>query len=665
MAEAGEPAPGFGQAISRFFSSEEGTEEPRSIQAAVSPVAPTNGTYLNRIPPARKSAAEFIAAAAQPVAEAHQKNFESAWSDPVSMRSDCEDGWLYHRNVPEVALFGDYVARHMFGLRIFAGEISDDGEICESENATAKALVSQVRDDVGEQSSLMRKASTAIVVAGEFYLVQFYTETGTHFRVMSTHELVVRDAKRGIYEHRPRGKGGRATNLFEVQPGQDPMPGQIYVWRVWDCDPEFSELPTSPVIRASELLNRIMWLDKAAEGKARNRFMSVGLVAISGMVEDNAADLLQSRIVEAVSARIDNPESAMAGAPIIVGLPDGGALQYVSSDVQGEKVYQEMDARTTEIERLASSFGVPVAALLGRQDSTNHWSLQGITEEGLKATIPIRSLLLDGLTAAYLRPQLEAAGVKNPERFVFAADDSGLVSKPDNSQLVLKAHERRAVSDRALRQSIGATEKDAPTDEDWTNWERAESLGFFFTEEVEGNPPGIGKKKPPVAQGQPPTVAEDSRTEPVSDPRTLQASANGNGNHDCGKKAVQAAVRSAVRMAISRGRQKATAVARNEARKHPEMRAKIEASQKSDTLVQLFSEGEWALVSSAIPPTQMVEGAVSSPLEEELGRIAGSGGRESVRWASQAVEAFTAESIRETDPFIPEALEKQVIESVL
>lgn len=657
MAETNEPAPGLGQAISRFFSAEQ-VEETRSIQAAVEPIG---NSLLNRIPPPRPSAEEFVSSAASPV----QGTFEQGWHDPQGLRETCEDGWLYHRNVPEVALYAEYVSRHMFGLRIYAGEIGDDGEICESDNPKAQALVSQIRDDVGEQSSLMRKAATSIVVAGEFYLVQFFTERGTHFKVMSTHELVVRDAKRGIYEHRPKGKGGKTQNLFEVQPGKEPVVGQIYVWRVWDCDPEFSELPTSPVIRASDLLGRIMWLDKAAEGKARNRFMSVGLVALSGLIEDNAADMLQSRIIEAVSARIDNPESAVAGTPIIVGLPDGGALQYVSSDVQGEKVYQEMEARTVEIERLASSFGVPVAALLGRQDATNHWSLQGITEEGLKATIPIRSLLLDGLTAAYLRPQLEAAGVKNPERFIFAADDSGLVTKPDNSQLILKAHERRAISDSALRRAVGATEKDAPTIEDWTNWERAESLGFFFTEEIEGNPPGVGKrtKRLPIGN-EPTTVNEDNRTEPTTNPGSVDASANGN-CPDCEQEAVQMAVRSAVRMAISRGRQKAAAVTRNEARKHPEIRAKVDAAEGSkDIVADVLSDNEWSMVSASVVPEEMVRGAVFAPLEEELSRIAGEN-RDAIRWASQAVEAFTAESIRERDPFIPKALEKQVLSSVL
>lgn len=554
-----------------------------------------------------------------------------AHESPVAMPEqviECDDGYGFFRNVSQVGVVADYIARHIAPLRLYAAEVDDEGNEMPTENEAAQDLVSSLRDESGEQASLLDRGARNLVVAGQFYLTQFFRESDdergvdSHFAALSTHELSLKDPRRREYERMATGSksitGQGKVSLIEPGDDEEPKPGQVFVWRIWERDPEFSERATSIVLRAQDTLSRIVRLNDAINAKSVNRFMQAGIVWMTGV--DNEQDkLLAERYYRAIAARVEGGEqsySAEAGAPIVMALGEDGEIGYLAPGE--EHVYQELEAREKEIEIFANVSGVPKAVLLGAQDDANHWSLQGMTEEGMRATLPIRRLLLEGITSAYLQPNLKARGVPDPWRYVVAADDSHMVVKPDRSQVALEAFDRKLIGAERARIDLGYNDEDA--------WDCDIDESPCATDE-------------PVQQQLP--IPVERRTEPETDPDELASAVR------------LASLETAVRMAAIRTRQVIGAKVRNELRKRDERLAAATGGADSAALPSLLSGDDWATLGD---PDLMELGAGSSAhlLEDELVRIIGDGCRECAALALDA-ERLGAATARLPDVEIPPA----------
>jgi len=92
------------------------------------------------------------------------------------------------------------------------------------------------------------------------------------------------------------------------------------------------------------------------------------------------------------------------------------------------------------------------------------WALE---ESSIKIHIePLLALICDALTYQYLRPSLEALGVRNTEQYALWYDVSDLVQQSNRPQQALQAYQQGALSGRSLRSVLGFGEEDAPTKEE-------------------------------------------------------------------------------------------------------------------------------------------------------------------------------------------------------
>lgn len=563
----------------------------------------------------------------------------STTAETPSQVIECDDGYGFFRNVSQVGVVADYIARHMSGLRLYAAEIDEEGNETPTENTVARDLVTALRDESGEQSSLLDRGARNLVIAGQFYLVQMFCESDdargidSHFAALSTHELRLKDAKRREYERSATGARSITAQpdvISEPGDGEEPKDGQVFVWRIWERDPEYSARATSIVLRAQDTLSRIVRLNDAINAKSVSRFMQSGIVYMNG-VEDERDKMLRDRIYEAISARVeggDQAYSATAGAPIVMALGEDGEIGYLEAGE--DTVYQEIEAREKEIEIFANVSGVPKAILLGSQDDANHWSLQGMTEEGMRATLPIRRLFLEGITSAYLQPNLKARGVPDPWRYVVAADDSHIVSKPDRSSIALEAFDRKLIGAERARMDLGYTEDDA--------WDC----------DIDQDPCGVEEKQLELPIAETPTERE---TEPDTQPALPD------------EEVVEAAVRlasleTAVRMATIRTRQVIGAKVRNELRKRDERLAAATTGADSSSIPSLLSGDDWKLLGD---PNLIELGSGSSAhlLEDELRRIIGEGCRECGELARD-VERFGGASACMPTIEIPPAMRERL-----
>lgn len=112
---------------------------------------------------------------------------------------------------------------------------------------------------------------------------------------------------------------------------------------------------------------------------------------------------------------------------------------------------------------------VPNRTWLARRGGTpfftgNSWLVSADTINSHVA--PKLALICDALTTQYLWPVLAELGVEDPHQYVVWYDVGHLITRPNLSQDAMALHERKAISDEALRRATGFDEDDAPAEED-------------------------------------------------------------------------------------------------------------------------------------------------------------------------------------------------------
>ena len=118
------------------------------------------------------------------------------------------------------------------------------------------------------------------------------------------------------------------------------------------------------------------------------------------------------------------------------------------------------------LERILQGIDIPKDVVKGLAD-VKFANAIVIDDDLYRAHIePLILLIVDTLTAVYLRPQLMKglveADAKIADRIVVWADTSSIVTRPDKSQAANEGWDRKLLSGEAWRRSRGFSETDAP-----------------------------------------------------------------------------------------------------------------------------------------------------------------------------------------------------------
>lgn len=190
---------------------------------------------------------------------------------------------------------------------------------------------------------------------------------------------------------------------------------------------------------------------------------------------------LMRMIGRAMAAGITDPTSPQAAAPIAIGGP-GEKLQYARHMIFARPIDEyTMKTRAEKLKVIAVGLELPQERLsVDGMSDNNHWSAAQVSQDEWNSHLdPDARVIASNWTTQILRPMLADLGydAETRNRWVVWYDPTEAIKKPDMSVNAQQAHDRLAISNRALRLASGFDEDDAPDDDEIEQrivWERAQ-----------------------------------------------------------------------------------------------------------------------------------------------------------------------------------------------
>lgn len=347
----------------------------------------------------------------------------------------------------------------------------------------------RLRSPLGGRSELQRRLGVNWFVAGDAFLIGEQPEDAPEsWEVYSSEQVKVDWDRRQTV--RGRDNVDHEVPLITLlapgstSQGRD-LPPEVSVHRLWRPHPRYHQWADAPYRRALGILEELDIATRATIGSLRSRLHGPGVWFLPQTVVNRPSPQQPNRtqdsqakrtkgfvkdLVDVTSRAIDDPASAGAQIPYVVGVPDDiwEKVDAGKQLVQWDRTVDEQTAalRQELLGRFAATVDLPPEVIMGKAD-LNHWSAWNVDDEAYAAHIePFAAMIFEALTYAYLRPMLTAAGVQDVERFCLWFDATDLVSDPDETDKVKWSHERLLISNETARQRIGFTEDDAPSEEE-------------------------------------------------------------------------------------------------------------------------------------------------------------------------------------------------------
>ncbi len=391
----------------------------------------------------------------------------------------------YYDMVGEVNFSSQFYSRTLAKVRTFAAVLDENGDPQESDDPKLTALWDRVQDPSGGRAELQAQYGRLMFIIGEGYLTCTPdTDWGEVWEFLSPNELRVQP---GGYFVRYRAPQIGIQNYVNappdaetVEPGVDGGPDQVIAYRLWKKHPSYSWWPDSSMHAVLDILEELLLLTLAVRAQAKSRAANNGILLwpdemalpsldVQGQ-EDATTDPFFDEFAESWVAPIINPGSASAGQPLFVRMnkdmiqESNGGPRYLT--LNANDAYAETGMRTELIRRYAMGVDLPPEQLLGLQDSS-HWSAWLVDESSWKAHLmPITQQMCNDFGSSYLRPAARKAGITNWARVVVGYDATEVINHPDKGKDFLDLYNARAVSKEALRRAKGATEDDAPSEDE-------------------------------------------------------------------------------------------------------------------------------------------------------------------------------------------------------
>ncbi|MFD5788586.1 hypothetical protein ACFWH1_18430 [Streptomyces sp. NPDC127037] len=412
---------------------------------------------------------------------------------------------MYHQ-VPEVRFAASWIGNAMSGARLFAGRRADDGTIEPAPDDHRSAeVVAQIAGGPDGQSKMLGAFGRHLTIPGEGWIVvrpnsevlsPDAPEEGHDWRVLSVKEVKQQSGKLMAEID------GEDVPIPEGDP-ETLDPDAPVAIRVWEPDPERAIEADSPVRSSLELLEELLLLNAAVKAIARSRITGRGLLLIpkgtrfptSGAQPGAEDDLIEVFMTIAETA-IRDPESAAATVPIVLEVPADTIADFKLVKFESEFDELAIKLREEAVRRFATGLEIPAEILLGLGD-VNHWGAWALTSEAIRLGIePKLATLAYCLTQQWLRPILEAEGVEDWHRWMVWYDTSPLRVRTNRSETALQAHDRKVISDAALRRETGFDESDAPDADELARRnpppaENTEDTGDTEDEDAPTTPPDL------------------------------------------------------------------------------------------------------------------------------------------------------------------------------
>ena len=435
------------------------------------------------------------------------------------------DAWDVYDQVGEVKQATNFIADVVGGVRLFIGLREDpEAEPMPAPTGTAGALEAEgvlerlrTGSAHGGLGGLLTGSVRNLKVTGDCWLVGISAkpadpmadpptpEREERWDVKSIDEVEIKESGEVTLKDTP-GTGGQKWKVAGAK-GVDPDdPDAVLLIRVYNRHPRFGGLADSSLRAALTECDELLMLSRAIRSAARSRFAGAGILAIpseldlpGGPEEGDEGDdpevtplmrRLAQAMVEAVSDE-GNPDSLV---PLLLMGP-GELLEKIQHIDFGQQFDPEARAIRAEIlGRLGSILDIPVEQLTGIA-KVNHWGAWQIDGASwARYGQPTTRLIVESWTEGLLWPALDEANVDRAaaRKLVIWFDPADAIMDPDESKTADELFDRAAISWDAYRQRKGASDDEAPTDEEL---DRRSELGLLRG--PGGNPAQPGQQGPP------------------------------------------------------------------------------------------------------------------------------------------------------------------------
>lgn len=408
------------------------------------------------------------------------RNQESDYAKRTEMPWQRQALALYDA-VPELHFAGQFYARMLSKVRIFAAEMSADTEHPKAIDTGPPAdHLSRIQDPGGGHSQLLFRYGQLQFITGDGYLLGRDLDQGPGIWT-----YVWRDElrfERGVVTHLI------APNLPPQDYSDIPdsayapvVPGSAVAYRMWTPHPRASAWPDSPMRAILDIGEELLILTKSVHSTATSRLarapmlkMPIELMpppADAGADEDPENDPFQADMIEYFQHAIENASSPEASSPYVL----WAAYDYLDR-IGTVKLhdpatdYVERDLRAEAVKRLGYSLDMPPEVLTGFAQA-NHWTGAVIMDAIWNDHgDPKMKQFCHDLADMYLRPALRAEGYQNWEKVTVWYDATEVVINPDRSDDANEAWDRGAVGYLGYRMMKSIPESFKQTEEEHNEW---------------------------------------------------------------------------------------------------------------------------------------------------------------------------------------------------
>lgn len=255
--------------------------------------------------------------------------------------------------------------------------------------------------------------------------------------------------------------------------------------RVWMPHPQFTDECDTPFNEGLNELCDMLWkLTESIKGRIMQRFAMAGMLLIPSQINDAAIsgeqatdrmfseDKVLNYLIHVMTTNRMRMDRAMDQIPIVL-KGDQDALDHIRHMVIDPTIAEtDLKLRGELLDKILSSLDQPKLASTDNEGA-NHWTAWATSEQERRIGVqPVMDGLAHIFTRMILWRELQERGWSpgqiKPWRLVADLTDASV--RTSQAEDARQAYDRGEISGRFLRDTIGATDLDAPTPEEQVRW---------------------------------------------------------------------------------------------------------------------------------------------------------------------------------------------------
>uniref|UniRef100_A0AAU7J7U8 Portal protein n=2 Tax=unclassified bacterial viruses TaxID=12333 RepID=A0AAU7J7U8_9VIRU len=399
-----------------------------------------------------------------------------------------EDAWEMYDLVGELRFITNLLANQQAKARFYVGTISEnpDDPPVPTEDQTLIDALEAIGDGPSGLSQLIKRLAVNLQIPGDAWLIgipkDLLPDADPDVIVTRIEGTVQLD---DLVWHTMSVTEVSFPSKDEVEitmgDGTDPEkvktnPDNLWMIRVWNPHPRRFWQADSATRSALPVLRELVGLTMHISAQIDSRLAGAGVLIApdsaaraakraAGLPEDSNEDPFTDALIKAMMTPISDRSNASAYVPLVWTVPDEAVDKFQFLDFAKPLDAEAKVMRDESIRRYALSADAPPDLLLG-MGGMNHWGQWLAQEDTVRShTEPALALICDAITTQYIRELMKQTGRYDDEEIdntvVWYMVDH-LIIRPNRGQDARDAHASGVISDKALRDSLGFSEDDAP-----------------------------------------------------------------------------------------------------------------------------------------------------------------------------------------------------------